>query len=54
MMSATSPVIPNNVYHIKLVIADRNDNSYDSAVFLAGGSFDIGSPAIGGTGSYAV
>jgi hypothetical protein len=52
LMSATSPVIPNNVYHIKLVIADRNDNSYDSAVFLGGGSFDIGSPTIGGTGSY--
>ncbi|NNT71386.1 hypothetical protein HKT18_04065, partial [Flavobacterium sp. IMCC34852] len=48
LMTATSVVIPNNVYHIKLVIADRNDNSYDSAVFLGGGSFDIGSASLAG------
>ncbi|MGL2965738.1 choice-of-anchor L domain-containing protein, partial [Flavobacterium sp. XGLA_31] len=53
MMTASSAVIPNNVYHIKLVVADRNDNSYDSAVFLGGGSFNIGSPSIGGTGTYS-
>ena len=34
-MTANSPVIPNNLYHIKLVVADRNDHIYDSAVFLA-------------------
>jgi hypothetical protein len=34
LMTANSVVIPNNVYHIKLVIADRNDNNYDSAVFF--------------------
>src|SRR5690606_11407689 len=38
-MVATSPVTPYTTYHIKLVIADRNDNSFDSAVFLKGGSF---------------
>ncbi|MFM2212757.1 MAG: putative adhesin, partial [Bacteroidota bacterium] len=47
-MTANSSVIPNNVYHIKLVVADRNDNSYDSAVFLGGGSFNIGSPELAG------
>ncbi|WP_412464645.1 choice-of-anchor L domain-containing protein [Flavobacterium mekongense] len=52
LMTATSAVIPNNVYHIKLVIADRNDTSYDSAVFLGAGSFDIGSADIVGTGQF--
>ncbi|RZK24239.1 MAG: hypothetical protein EOO43_07665, partial [Flavobacterium sp.] len=41
-MTATSVVVPGNSYHIKMVIADYNDGSYDSAVFLEGGSFDIG------------
>ncbi|MEO0045173.1 MAG: putative adhesin, partial [Bacteroidota bacterium] len=48
LMTANTTVIPNNVYHIKLVIADRNDNSYDSAVFLGGGSFDIGTASLAG------
>ncbi|MCA6422040.1 MAG: choice-of-anchor L domain-containing protein, partial [Flavobacterium sp.] len=52
LMTASSAVIPNNVYHIKLVIADRNDNSFDSAVFLGGGSFNIGSAEIAGTGEF--
>ncbi|WP_396158399.1 choice-of-anchor L domain-containing protein, partial [Flavobacterium sp.] len=50
-MRATSAVIPNNVYHIKLVISDLNDSLYDSAVFLGGGSFDIGTVEIAGTGT---
>jgi gliding motility-associated-like protein len=41
-MTAASTVVANNLYHIKLVIADRNDNSYDSAVFIEGGSFNVG------------
>ncbi|MCZ8145516.1 choice-of-anchor L domain-containing protein, partial [Flavobacterium sp.] len=41
-MTASSAVVPGDTYHIKLVIGDRNDNAFDSAVFLAGGSFDIG------------
>jgi len=44
-MYAESDVIPNKTYHIKLVIADRNDNSMDSAVFI--GAFDIGKPDLG-------
>jgi hypothetical protein len=41
-MSASSAVTPGNTYHIKMVIADYTDNTYDSAVFLEGGSFDVG------------
>jgi gliding motility-associated-like protein len=41
-MTASSPVTPNETYHIKMVIADRNDSLLDSSVFLEGGSFNIG------------
>ncbi len=47
-MTASATVVPNDVYHIKLVIADRNDNALDSAVFLGGGSFNIGQANITG------
>jgi gliding motility-associated-like protein len=46
-LTATSPVIPGHQYHIKLVIADRLDNALDSAVFLEGGSLDIGNVDLG-------
>lgn len=41
-LTAMATVIPGETYHIKMVLADYNDNSYDSAVFLEAGSFDIG------------
>jgi len=41
-MTASSPVVPNNTYTIKLVVADYQDNAYDAAVFLKAGSFDLG------------
>ncbi len=41
-MTASSAVIPGQQYHIKLVVADRQDNILDSAVFLEGGSFNFG------------
>ncbi len=39
---AKSDVIAGNLYHIKLVIADQGNEKYDSAIFLKGGSFNIG------------
>lgn len=41
-MTASATVIPGQQYHIKLVVADRQDNILDSAVFLEGGSFNFG------------
>jgi gliding motility-associated-like protein len=46
-LTATSPVVPGQNYHIKLAIADYSDNLYDSAVFLEGGSFGIGNIDLG-------
>ena len=40
VLNALSDVTPNNPYRIKLVIGDYNDPSFDSAVFVAAGSFD--------------
>lgn len=39
LLNASSPVIPNNTYRIKLAIGDYLDSNYDSAVFIKGGSF---------------
>src|SRR5690606_32811353 len=44
---AEAVVIPGANYHIKLVIQDRNDSSFDSVVFLNGGSFNIGDIELG-------
>ncbi|TBX69933.1 hypothetical protein EZL74_05820 [Flavobacterium silvisoli] len=46
-LTATANVTAGNQYHIKLVIADRLDTSFDSAVFLEGGSLDIGNVDLG-------
>jgi gliding motility-associated-like protein len=40
VMTASSSVIPNTPYHIKLVIGDYATSGFDSAVFLAAGSFN--------------
>lgn len=40
VMTAQSDIIPGELYHIKLVIADQGNNLYDSAVFLKAGSFN--------------
>ncbi|MDI1256840.1 MAG: choice-of-anchor L domain-containing protein, partial [Flavobacterium sp.] len=47
ILEATSPLIVGQQYHIKLVIADRGDSAFDSAVFLEGGSFNIGNVELG-------
>ena len=46
-MTAEADVIPNELYHIKLVVADDQDTLYDSAVFISAGSFDIGDLDLG-------
>lgn len=42
VMTAKANVIPGTTYHIKLVIADEQNIRYDSAIFLGGGSFSVG------------
>ncbi len=42
VLTARSNVIAGRTYHIKLVIADHENIRYDSAIFLRGGSFDVG------------
>lgn len=39
VLTATANVMPNETYHVKLVIADEQNYRYDSAVFLEAGSF---------------
>lgn len=41
VMTATADIIPNETYHVKLVIADHINYRYDSAVFLEAGSFEL-------------
>ena len=47
MMNASSVLIPNTPYHIKLVIADRGDYESDSAIFISSNSFNIGQNVLG-------
>lgn len=41
VLTATADVVPNETYHVKLVIADEQNYRYDSAVFLEAGSFEL-------------
>ena len=47
MNAASSTLVPNTPYHIKLVIADRQDNQADSAIFLGANSFNVGQDVLG-------
>ena len=40
VLTATASIQPDVLYQIKLVIADQDDENYDSAVFIEGNSFD--------------
>lgn len=51
VLTAESDVTPNHTYHIKLVIADRNDSVLDSGVFISAGSFYLGQELRGMYGS---
>ncbi|MDY8138925.1 choice-of-anchor L domain-containing protein [Aquimarina sp. 2201CG5-10] len=42
VLTASGSVTSGETYTIKLVIADNGDGAYDSAVFLAAGSFNLG------------
>ncbi|OCA76087.1 gliding motility protein [Chryseobacterium artocarpi] len=44
---AKATVIPGQTYHFKMVLSDYQDKSFDSAVFLEAGSFDIGVKILG-------
>jgi len=41
VLTASAVVIPNQVYEIKLVVADQGDSLWDSAIFLEAGSFKL-------------
>jgi len=47
LLNASAVLTPNTQYHIKLVIADRNDYKSDSAIFIASDSFNIGQDVLG-------
>ncbi len=40
VLSAKATLIPNETYHLKIIVANAGDNSYDSALFLK--AFSIG------------
>jgi gliding motility-associated-like protein len=40
VLTSTATILPNVQYHIKLIIADQDDQSKDSAVFIEGNSFN--------------
>jgi gliding motility-associated-like protein len=50
-LTAIADVVPGQTYHFKMVLADASDPSYDSAVFIEGGSFDIGMTIVDGNGN---
>ncbi|MDO5969959.1 choice-of-anchor L domain-containing protein [Flavivirga aquimarina] len=41
VLTASTTITPNITYHVKIIIADQNDGTFDSAVFIEGDSFKI-------------
>ncbi len=57
VLTASTNINPGEVYNIKMIIADRGDSAYDSAIFLSAGSFELGSisyPTAATTQSFCV
>ncbi|MBA5629893.1 choice-of-anchor L domain-containing protein [Moheibacter lacus] len=50
-LTAYSEVQPGETYHIRLLVADAYDYSYDSAVFLEAGSFNLGGTLVDPSGA---
>ncbi|KAA0130798.1 gliding motility-associated C-terminal domain-containing protein [Chryseobacterium sp. SN22] len=50
-LTATATVTPGVSYHFKMILSDYRDTAYDSAVFIEGGSFDIGIQLVDGSGA---
>ncbi len=50
-LTATATVTPGVSYHFKMVLSDFRDTAFDSAVFIEGGSFDIGIQLVDGSGA---
>jgi hypothetical protein len=46
VFTATGTVVPGQTHHIKLALADKYDEFYDSWIFLKGASFSIVNPDI--------
>ena len=54
VLTAISPVVCGQTYHIKIAISDVGDGIFDSGVFLKGGSFSTsGNITVSSTVSYA-
>ena len=47
VLKAESILVPNTPYHMKLVIADRTDFRYDSAIFISSSSLNLGQDVLG-------
>lgn len=47
VLKASSILSPNTPYHMKLVIADRTDHQYDSAIFISSSSLNLGQDVLG-------
>lgn len=47
MMTASAALTPNVKYHMKLVIADRLNSGFDSAIFLSSQSFNLSQNVLG-------
>ena len=45
-LTAQLDVVPCQTYHVKIIIADAGDESYDSGLFLGVGSFSCSTPLI--------